>query len=307
MEYSHLIRSIFIWCPISKYCLSINRGTRIGIASFLACMFAFSQLAICQEIPNLQTGVSALEELSFSDSTRPAIFDAAPYIEVGSSFDQLTNNYANWSSQYLNLSLPLHENGLVNIQAQNVQRFSMVDQELDITYAYPVKYGVINVEGGYSANPNFLPQTSVGLGWNGRLAQNFGYIIAANQKQYSQSYSNASTNLYNLGLEKYWGEFRFAYVGMISSINRDQGSFASKVQAQWIGESNNRLGLTYAQGMEPTVVALNNLSSIQFQYVQIDGLYWITKTIGITSAAWHGKEGSYYQRNGGQLGLRVSF
>jgi YaiO family outer membrane protein len=274
----------------------------------LACaLFGFSQNSISQEVPNLQIGTSDIEEMSLSGKARPAVFDAAPYIEIGSSFDQLTNNYANWSSQYLNLSLPLQENGLVNIQAQNVQRFSMVDQELDVSYAYPLKYGVVNIEGGYSANPNFLPQTSVGVGWNGKLPQNFGYIIAANQKQYSQSYANASTNLYNLGLEKYWGQFRFAYVGMISSINRDQGSFASKVQAQWISDTNNRLGLTYAQGMEPTVVALNNLSSIQFQYIQLDGLYWVTKTVGITSAIWHGKEGSYYQRNGGQLGLRVSF
>lgn len=274
----------------------------------LACaLFGFSQNSISQEVPNLQIGTSDIEEMSLSGKARPVVFDAAPYIEIGSSFDQLTNNYANWSSQYLNLSLPLQENGLVNIQAQNVQRFSMVDQELDVSYAYPLKYGVVNIEGGYSANPNFLPQTSVGVGWNGKLPQNFGYIIAANQKQYSQSYANASTNLYNLGLEKYWGQFRFAYVGMISSINRDQGSFASKVQAQWISDTNNRLGLTYAQGMEPTVVALNNLSSIQFQYIQLDGLYWVTKTVGITSAIWHGKEGSYYQRNGGQLGLRVSF
>lgn len=260
-----------------------------------------------QDVTNVQIGASALDELPLGSSERPAVFDAAPYVEIGSNYDQLTNNYASWSAQYLNLSMPLQENGLVNVQAQNVQRFSMVDQDLNIAYAYPTKLGVINIDGGYSANPNFLPQTSLGLGWNGKLPEGFGYIVSANQKQYSESYANASTNMYSLGLEKYIGEFRFAYVGMVSSINRNQGSFASKVQGQWIGSSANRIGLTYAQGMEPAVVALNNLASIQFQYVQIDSLYWMTKTIGLTTALWHGKEGSYYQRNGGQLGLRVTF
>ena len=274
---------------------------------FLILLLAKPPFTFAQDAINVQIGATALDELKAGNSGRPAVFDAAPYVEIGSNYDQLTNNYASWSAQYLNLSVPLKENGLVNVQAQNVQRFSMVDQDLNIAYAYPTKSGVINLDGGYSANPNFLPQTSFGLGWNGKLPQGFGYIVSANQKQYSESYANASTNMYSLGLEKYIGEFRFAYVGMISSINRNQGSFASKVQGQWIGSNANRIGLTYAQGMEPAVVALNNLASIQFQYVQIDSLYWITKTIGLTTALWHGKEGSYYQRNGGQLGLRATF
>ena len=274
---------------------------------FLILLLAKPPFTYAQDAINVQIGATALDELQAGNSGRPAVFDAAPYVEIGSNYDQLTNNYASWSAQYLNLSVPLKENGLVNVQAQNVQRFSMVDQDLNIAYAYPTKSGVINLDGGYSANPNFLPQTSLGLGWNGKLPQGFGYIVAANQKQYSESYANAATNMYSLGLEKYIGEFRFAYVGMISSINRNQGSFASKVQGQWIGSSANRIGLTYAQGMEPAVVALNNLASIQFQYFQIDSLYWITKTIGVTTALWHGKEGSYYQRNGGQLGLRATF
>lgn len=276
------------------------------VGVFLTFLISSSPLQ-AQDAVNVQIGAGIIDELLPSNSGRPAVFDAAPYVEIGSNYDQLTNNYAAWSAQYLNLSLPFKENGLVNVQVQNVQRFSMVDQDLNIAYAYPTKSGVINVDAAYSANPNFLPQTSLGLGWNGKLPEGFGYIVSANQKQYSESYANASTNMYSLGLEKYIGEFRLAYVGMISSINRNQGSFASKVQGQWIGSSANRIGLTYAQGMEPAVVALNNLASIQFQYVQIDGLYWITKTIGLTTALWHGKEGSYYQRNGGQLGLRATF
>ena len=196
---------------------------------FLILLLAKPPFTFAQDAINVQIGATALDELKAGNSGRPAVFDAAPYVEIGSNYDQLTNNYASWSAQYLNLSVPLKENGLVNVQAQNVQRFSMVDQDLNIAYAYPTKSGVINLDGGYSANPNFLPQTSLGLGWNGKLPQGFGYIVAANQKQYSESYANAATNMYSLGLEKYIGEFRFAYVGMISSINRNQGSFASKV------------------------------------------------------------------------------
>ena len=266
--------------------------------------FALTLNAHSQESEVLNSNTNSLEELF---STRPTVFDGPAYIEAGYSFDSLSNGYANWNSQYVNLFLPLHEKGLVNIQVQNANRFSQTDQDVNLTYAQSFKYGILNLSGGYSPNGHFLPQAAVGLEWNGRLPQNFGYIASVNQKQFSSFYSNASTNAYNLGLEKYIGEYRFAYVGSISSINRQQGSYASKIQAQWVGETNNRLGLTVAQGIEPTVVALNQLASIQFNYVQIDSLYWLTKDIGLTSALWHGKEGAYYQRNGGQIGLRLNF
>ncbi len=269
----------------------------------LACLL-ITFLAVAQESPDLQTNVEGLQELAPS---RPSVFDSSAYVEAGYTFDSLTNNYANWNSEYVNVFLPLHQNGLVNVQLQNANRYGQNDQDINITYAYPFSYGILNLYGGASPNGHFLPQSTLGTEWDGHLPNGFGYILGANQKQFSSFYSNASTNAYNLGLEKYIGEFRFAYVGTISSINRDAGSYASKVQAQWIGETNNRLGFTYASGMEPTVVSLNNLAAIQFNYVQVDSLYWLTKDIGITAALWHGKEASYYQRNGGQLGLRFNF
>ena len=283
-----------------KRYLNVKRA----ILGCLLTSMGISLNAFSQQEPGLQTNIESLQELAPS---RPGVFDSSAYVEAGYTFDSLTNQYSNWNSEYLNIFLPFHENGLVNLQLQNANRFGQVDQDMNITYAYPFSYGILNLSGGASPNSHFLPQTAFGMEWNGRLPQNFGYILGANQKQFSSFYSNASTNAYNLGLEKYIGEFRFAYVGTISTINRDQGAYASKVQAQWVGASNNRIGITYAGGMEPTVVSLNNLESIPFNYVQIDSLYWITESVGITAALWHGRESSYYQRNGGQLGLRLNF
>lgn len=275
--------------------------SRLSVA--LVCLVT-ATVAVAQQEPDLQTNVESFQELA---PARPSVFDSSAYIEAGYTYDSLTNNYANWNSEYLNLFMPLHENGLVNVQLQNANRYGQVDQDINITYAYPFSYGILNLYGGASPNGHFLPESTLGTEWDGRLPNAFGYILGVNQKQFSSFYSNASTNAYNVGVEKYIGEFRFAYVGTISTINRDAGSYASKVQAQWVGPTNNRLGITYAGGMEPTVVSLNNLASVQFSYVQVDSLYWLTKTIGITAALWHGREASYYQRNGGQLGLRFNF
>jgi YaiO family outer membrane protein len=248
----------------------------------------------------VQTETSALEELAYK---RPSVFDSTPYIEAGYTTDHLTNNYLTWDSQYVNVFVPLQHRGMFNIQVDNVKRYGMQDQAISGVYAYPLTGGVLNLELSYAANAVYLAKSSAGLVWNGRLPNGFGYTIGTSQRQYLES----QTAIYRLGLEKYLGNFRFAYTGLLSTINGVQPAYGQFVQAQWVGENLNKFGLSYAQGMEPMVVSAGTLASIKTKYMQADGLYWINKQIGITAALWHGLQGDFYQRNGGQIGVRVTF
>ena len=125
--------------------------------------------------------------------------------------------------------------------------------------------------------------------------------MVAEQRQYK----DAKINIYSLGVEKYAGEFRLAYAALVSSIDHSRSELGHKMQIQWISESNSRLGVTYYFGIEPERVDQNTLSSIKTNYLQLDGLIWPAKNVGLVAAYWHGMEGDYYQRNGGQLGLRL--
>lgn len=238
---------------------------------------------------------------------RPSIFDSQPYVEGGITFDKLTNNRNNWNSQYINAFVPLKENGYIFASVQNANRFAVNDQGVNLTYAYPFSAGILNLDLGYTFNAQFLPQSSIGLGWNGKLPQGFGYIATVNQQKYSEFYFDSNTNAYSLGLEKYIDLYRLAYVGTVSTVNGTQPGYSSKIQLQRIDTNDNRIGLTAAFGTAPTVLSPGNLSSIPSQFIQLDGLYWITKSIGITSALWFGHEGIYYDRTGFLLGLRAKF
>ena len=159
----------------------------------------------------------------------------------------------------------------------------------------------MTLNGSYASNPDFLAKSAVGLEWNGRLPDGFGYTLGAEQRQYEE----ATTDMYRLGVEKNAGEFRLAYTAILSSIEGSRGELAHRVQLQWISDLNNRLGVTCAFGIEPEMVYNNTLSSVKTRYIQLDGLYWLTRRVGIIAACWHGMEGEYYQRNGGQIGLRI--
>lgn len=244
-----------------------------------------------------------MEVTSYIQSDRPAIFDSKPYAEIGASYEGLTNNYSPWQSQYLDIMLPLKKDGLVYLQLLNVERFSQVDQSAYLNYAYPFTYGVINIEGAHTHNPQFLSRNFYGAGWNGKLPNQFNYLISGKES----SYLDGRTSNQNIGLDKYFGQYRLAYVATYSTLNSQKSGWLSKYQAQWYGANNHRLGITYASGHEPMVINIGNLTTVDTQQYQLDGLYWITQDIGLTFAAWHAKQGSYYQRNGGQIGLRMAF
>ena len=248
----------------------------------------------------VQTEITPLEELDYK---RPSVFDSKPYIEAGYTTDKLSNGYQPWDSQYINVFVPFQARGLVNVQVDNVKRYGMGDQAIALAYAYPSSVGVLNLEAGYAANAVYLAKNSVGVYWNGRLPQSFGYTIGTSQRQYTESQSS----IYRLGLEKYVGNFRFAYTGVLSMINGAQPAYGQVIQTQWVGDNLNKVGLAYSQGMEPMVVAAGALASIKTKFLQLDGLYWVTKQVGITAALWHGVQGDFYQRNGGQIGVRLTF
>lgn len=234
---------------------------------------------------------------------RPAIFDSHPYVEVGGSYEGLSNGYAPWESQYLDLMLPLKKNGLVYLQLLNSERFSQVDQSAYLNYAYPIQYGVLNIEGSHTHNPQFLSRNSYGLGWNGKLPYQFNYLISSKES----NYLDGRTSNQNIGIDKYLYQFRFAYVATYSTLNSQKSGWLSRYQVQWYSPKNHRIGISYASGHEPMVINIGNLTTVDTQQYQIDGLYWISRDWGLTLAAWHAKQGGYYQRNGGQIGIRMAF
>lgn len=265
------------------------------IVGSCALFFCLNALALPEDLETPQESVF--------DPNIPAVFGQKPYAEVGGSYEHLTNGYTPWASQYLDVTVPLEQNGLVYLNLLNANRFSQNDTAGYLNYAYPLRYGVVNVEGGYTINPQFLTKDLYGLGWNGRLPYQFNYLLSARESQYQVG----NTQTLNFGLDKYFGNYRIAYTAVKSILDYAQRSWLSKFQAYWFADSGSKIGLTYSTGHEPMVVTIGNLTNIDVTTYQIDGLYKINQTIGLTASAWHAAQGNYYQRNGAQIGLRVNF
>lgn len=271
----------------------------------LSCLFRclVAALSVTAGWANAEPEDAESLESSADLLTLPSVFFQKPYAEIGGSYEHLTNGYTPWASQYLDLTVPLNAQGLVNVNILNANRFSQNDTAGYLSYAYPFSYGVLSAEGGYTINPQFLTKDLYGIGWNGRLPYSFNYLLSARTSQYL----TGDTQTINMGIDKYYSAYRFAYTLVRSVLDYSERSWLSKFQVQWLGESGHKVGLLYATGHEPMVVTIGNLSNIDVVTYQADGLYKINNNVGLTISLWHAVQGSYYQRNGGQLGVRVTF
>lgn len=232
----------------------------------------------------------------------PGIFSSKPYVEVGLSFDHLTNQYASWRGQAIDVFMPLQNRGLIYIQALRAERYDQEDNSIYGGYSYPTQWGILATELGHASAPHFLSEHLYGLTWTGYSSYGFNYLLGSKQTQYTDSRTAADS----LGLETYLGDWRLAYVATHSDLNHIRSGWVNKYQLQWLG-TINRLGLTYALGDEPTVLSPNNLVNTQVETIQLDGVYAFNKTYALTGVLWHTKQGHFYQRNGIQFGLRVSY
>jgi YaiO family outer membrane protein len=232
----------------------------------------------------------------------PGVFSERPAVEFTLGIDRLTNQYAQWSHQAVDVVLPMKEQGLLYVEGMSAHRYGAQDQDLYGAYSLPFEQGTLSVEGGYATPAQFLARSLYGVNWNGRLPQGFGFSIAFRQRYYSTS----SAEAYGLGLEKYLGDFRVALGGTRSTLNHQQPQWSMHAQIQWMRE-RSRWGFTFATGLEPEMVALGSLASVRTELYQVENVTPLSSDVSLVAALWHAKQGYHFERNGGQIGLRMAF
>jgi YaiO family outer membrane protein len=232
----------------------------------------------------------------------PSVFSLKPYIEAGVGHDHLTNNYANWDHQYVNWNLPMQERGLIHVHVLNAQRYGQDDSFINVNYAHPHTWGVMSIDAGYGGNADFLVNHQYGFLWTGYTPYKIQYLLGARKNQYIDS----KTNNLSLGLESYISDWRFAYLATHSNLNDAKSGWVNRYQWQWLSD-RNRIGFAYIDGDEPSVLAPGVIANTSVKTYQVDGVYSLSKDYALTAMLWHTQQGGFYQRNGIQFGIRVSY
>lgn len=268
--------------------------------------------------------VWASEEGTIVSPSPGAKGNEPPVVEVGTRYETLNNNYANWREYYIAVTKKFGDRKVIYGSYRDCNRFSLEDQEILLGGYIPLSnLWTANAEVTTSTNHIFLPQWSALGNFHLRMGKGWGAEFGYQYRQYTGTGTSAGTTTSvpseHITLEKYFGNWRAAYtynlsqpsglnpLGLPGVINTDNTSSHS-FMLNYYYQNRSSITLNYTFGREvenvgpPTGVAVMDTSGINLW-----GSHWINDRWGITYGAGINNQLPYYTRNSVQVGLFLKF
>jgi YaiO family outer membrane protein len=218
-------------------------------------------------------------------------------------YEHLSNDRTAWGSSKVRLTRQYRNNQQMSLYTARISRFDRRGFNLgfDSYFSLGSNQGYLQVE--HSPSATILPEFSLTGKFYYALRQYLRPIFGVSVRDYPSNHLSIGT----VGLEYYFGSYRLAY-SHNRSFNDDSFSTRSHTFQFGIYESDgSRLSLTYAIGEEVDFIRAGVTSRSDISSLVLSGLYPIECDWGILFELGHHQQGTYYNRNGGHLGVQYSF
>ena len=272
-----------------------NTGRR---CAFTAGLLFLSVSVFAQAVPDsgarLQPGVEAV-----------GLKVPVNEIEIGGSRENLNNGYADWSSIYLLGSRKLGERNTLYGGLRETSRFDLDDTEAHAGLYFPLGQtwtGVI--EGVVSPTHNVLARHSVYGQIHKSLPGGWGLGFGARRSEYTATASSVISVI----AERYWSNFRGAYTLYSGKPDGASSAASHRFQLSYYYADLSSVGLSYTNGREvENVGAPRGVITSDVSNWTLSGRHWFTPSSALTYDLVYHEQGSFYRRQGLQLGLRHRF
>lgn len=248
------------------------------------------------------TSAGAAPNVCFAQNQRPAIFDESPSVEVLTTSEKLTNNYADWKSRELSLRLPMSERGLLDLRTGEFDRFSKRDQLISLGYAKFLGTGTASFEVGRTSQADFLPEKSYLLVWNTTDSSGWGYLVKGRYR----SYTDVISRELGIGIERYLKDIYLLYEASRATLDGSKSFWVNKVRSDWNLSEKWILSFTHSRGDEGTTISPGVTQKTPIKFTQLGGSIK-RNSYQIALSAWKAEQGAYYDRDGVQIAFRLAF
>jgi YaiO family outer membrane protein len=228
-----------------------------------------------------------------------------PYqIETGASFSGLSKGYASWTGVYADAEMKLASRNNIYASFRQENRYSKNDTEMMGGFYEPVNDSfTVIIEGSASSQHNFLAMRSFFAQLQYEGSQ--GWIAGSGFRH--AEYNNATVNLLTPTVERSWGNYRASFTRFQSFFaGQGRGSSQQAQFARYYGD-HNWVGVTVSSGTEYESLPNSPVLSSKVRTLVVSGLHWYKPKIGLTYTLGNYRQGTFYTRNGLQLGLRYQF
>jgi len=219
------------------------------------------------------------------------------------SRDNLDNGYQDWREAGAEIAWREAPDRVLLVRARETRRYGLTDVEAAFLAALPLSESwTLSLEGSGVSAANVLPEWSAAA----TLARvlDSGWVASGSWKE--TRYATARVTTATAGIERYLGNYRFAYTAYLSRPEGTAWSPTHRLTASWYGEGLTRLEVGAARGREsentPAGLITSNVRNATFS-----GCLGITPSWGLTMDLERQRQGDLYTRKAIRLGARVFF
>ena len=121
--------------------------------------------------------------------------------------------------------------------------------------------------------------------------------------------NDATVQIANAGIEKYWKSFRFVYNASIAGAKGSGASFSNRFQVdKYYGKYSSFIGGDVSLGNEiQTIFTASSVLKSNVQSVGFGGKHWVNSRFGINWKASFNRQGEFYSRGGTSFGVIFRF
>lgn len=216
--------------------------------------------------------------------------------------DNLTAGRESWRNESLFIEHGDTRAAIGGMRINTTRRFGLDDHQIEGFYSAPVTERLrFGIDGNASPSHRVLARTGIGGSVQFEAAR--GWLLHGGVRQ--TRYDAVTVNQLSAGVEHYFGDWGAALTAYNShAYSEDNQTLVARL-SRYYGE-RNRINLLLAAGREPTSIAGDVVNS-DVRSLTLTGRHWIRPNLAIDYTAGTTRQGDFYSRTGGSLGIVVAF
>ncbi|MCQ4297767.1 YaiO family outer membrane beta-barrel protein [Pseudomonas stutzeri] len=224
-------------------------------------------------------------------------------LEISARQDWLDNGFDNWRSQRLDYTSTQPERIGWYGALLREQRFGEWDEGVEAGTVISLDENwTLQSELGYQPSPYFLPEWHADLRLQRRLPD--GYLGAASIRR--TEYETTRVDRLALSAERYWGAWRAGYTLNVTDVANAGTPVGHDLALDYYYQGLSYAGLRLTVGEEEAVEEQQLITS-DVRAVSLQGRHWLDSRWALSWEIGHHQQGSYYDRQWLQIGLRHAF
>lgn len=238
-------------------------------------------------------------------SSPGAIGNPEKEIEIGTSYESLTNGFPPWKSYYVDTIFRYGKEQIYYLNFLDVERSGIHDSQLSGGLFRRLNHHLsgtlelsLSSAGGILADKEIFGQIQTEIG-NANIIH-----LGHRYRQYEYT----SVNISNLTIEKYYLDYRGSYSLLKSSISGSGLQTGHVIQLNKYYNGNSTIGLSISSGKEADVdIPTQKVLRFDTRGVAIVGRHWFNKAAALSYVINIHEQGDSYTRRGLTVGIRRKF